>query len=446
MIATLPQQKSLPYSEESERAVLGGVLLDPSLVEQVATTLRVEDFYLERHMVIFRAMLQLHERQEGIDLRTLQALLEQQGRFEEAGGVSYLATLDLDLPDIGRIEAYAEIVKERSIRRRLIQEAGRIIRDCLDGGVPATEALGRAMRGVEGVAAGPSSGAWVQFCDVHEVVAAKLEGGGFENDVLPTGLPELDSLIDGVPVGKLIFVAGRPGDGKSALLSQIVEHNACRAAIGERVPCGVVTLEMTNEELVLRMISRRTGIPFKRLKRADFRAGDWELVHRANQAIHNSQIWFEQTSMGVTGVIAAAKKLRRQRGIRLLAIDYLGLMETDDLRTKESRTTEIAEISRRLLSFAKRENLAVIIAYQLNRTSAERKDQRPDLHHLAESGAPERDASQVLMIWQEKDAKGVRTGNAEILVRKNRNGEEGVIECLFDGPRMLFTCKDRRRA
>ena len=137
MIDTLPQQKALPHSEESERAVLGGVLLDPTILPTISGRLRAEDFYGERHQVLYQAMLDLQEEQVEIDLRTLQAKLEQRGQIEMVGGLAYLTGLDLDLPDIGRIDAYVEIVKERSVRRRLIQPPGEIIRNCLDGGLEA---------------------------------------------------------------------------------------------------------------------------------------------------------------------------------------------------------------------------------------------------------------------------------------------------------------------
>lgn len=443
MIDILPQQKSLPYSEESERAVLGGILLDPTVLPSVSGVLRVDDFYVERHQVLYRVMLSLQEQQIEIDLRTVQAKLEQQGRFDAAGGISYLATLDLDLPDIGRIDAYSEIVKERSVRRQLIQSSGQTIRESLDGGLPAGEVLGRAIDSLSAIQHGSARGGWIEMNDLQDLVANKLDNDGYAHSSLPTGLPDLDSLIDGLPAGDLTFVAARPGCGKSALLSQIVEHNACRVDQRERVPCGFVTLEMTNEKLLLRMISRRTGIPYKRLLRGGFNGGEWSAINAAQGAIRNSPIWFEETVLGVSEVVAAAKKLRRKHGIRLLAIDYLGLMSTSDV-TKESRTLQIGEISRRLAGFAKAERVDTLIAYQLNRVSAERNT-RPDLHHLAESGAGERDGNLIIMIWQELDTRGIMTGNSEILVRKHRDGETGVVETLFNGPRMLFTCKENNR-
>ena len=175
MIDTLPQTKALPYSEESERAVLGGILLDPAVLPTISGRLRPDDYYLERHQLLYQAMLDLQEELVEIDLRTLQAKLEQRGQFDAIGGIAYLATLDLDLPDIGRIDQYAEIIKERSIRRRLIQASSQIIRDCLDGGLAAQEALGRAEQAILGLGEEAVQRGFVLLASVFHSTLEELE-------------------------------------------------------------------------------------------------------------------------------------------------------------------------------------------------------------------------------------------------------------------------------
>jgi replicative DNA helicase len=439
--------KDLPHSEETERAVLGAILLDPSITEEVTSQLSVSAFYVERHRIVYKAMFALHteEPPQVIDFRTLQVKLERSGQFEAAGGISFLALMDLDLPDIGRIESYVNILKNLAAKRVLVQVAG-ALDTMARNGVSPNEAVACAIEDLEDIQNGSTSrGGWISFSDVNDVVAVKLEEDGYAHASLPTGLPDLDRIAGGMPIGKMVVLAARPGCGKSSELLQIIEHNACRVEPVERVPCAILNLEMTNEETVLRMIARRTGLSFQRLQRGSFSGDEWSKITRAQVAIRDSSIWLEESVFGVSEIIAAIKKLRRKHGVQLVGLDYLGLMKTSDLETKENRTNQIAEISRRLFEFAKKEGVTVLTAYQLNRVSVERKDQRPDLHHLAESAALERDASQVYMNWMELDARGVMTGNAEILVRKNRNGPLGVVECLFDGPRMLFTCKENRR-
>src|SRR6185369_14993480 len=238
MIDTLPQQqKPLPYSEESERAVLGGILLDPQVLPTISGRLRPDDFYLERHQVLYQAMLNLQEEQVEIDLRTLQAKLEQQGNLDSIGGIGYLTTLDLDLPDIGRVDQYAEIIKERSVRRRLIQTSTQIIRDCLDGGLPAQEALGRAEQAVQR--------GFVLLASVfHSTLEELEERSGSLLTGIPTGFTDLDRICHGLNRGNLIIIAGRPGMGKTSFALNIAQN----VAIREAKTVGVFSLEMSQQE------------------------------------------------------------------------------------------------------------------------------------------------------------------------------------------------------
>src|SRR4029079_12582410 len=217
MIDTLPQQKALPHSEESERAVLGGVLLDPSVLPTISGRLRAEDFYGERHPILYQGTLDLQEEQVEIDLRTLQAKLEQRGQIEMVGGLAYLTGLDLDLPDIGRIDAYVEIVKERSVRRRLIHTGGEIIRNCLDGGLPAAEALGRAEQAILSLGEEAIQRGFIQLSHVlHTTLEELEERPGSMLTGVPSGFLDFDRISQGLNRGNLIIIAGRPGMGKTS--------------------------------------------------------------------------------------------------------------------------------------------------------------------------------------------------------------------------------------
>jgi len=215
MLDTLPQQKALPHSEESERAVLAAVLVDPRVLPSISGRLRAQDFYLERHQHLYEAMLELTNEGAGIDLRTLQAKLEQQGRIAGVGGIAYLASLDLDLPDLGRIDTYVEIVKERSIRRRLIQASGGIIRDCLDGGLEANAALDRAEQAILGLGEEAIQRGFVPLAQVfHSTLEDLEERPGTTLIGVPSGFIDFDQITHGLNRGNLIIVAGRPGMGK----------------------------------------------------------------------------------------------------------------------------------------------------------------------------------------------------------------------------------------
>ncbi len=215
MLDTLPQQKALPHSEESERAVLAAVLVDPRVLPSLSGRLRAQDFYLERHQHLYEAMLDLTNQGAAIDLRTLQAKLEQQGRIAGVGGIAYLASLDLDLPDLGRIDTYVEIVKERSIRRRLIQASGGIIRDCLDGGLEANAALDRAEQAILGLGEEAIQRGFVPLAQVfHSTLEDLEERPGTTLIGVPSGFIDFDQITHGLNRGNLIIVAGRPGMGK----------------------------------------------------------------------------------------------------------------------------------------------------------------------------------------------------------------------------------------
>jgi len=249
MLDTLQQQKSLPHSDESERAVLAGAILDPALLPTMSGRLVPDDFYSDRHRILFSTMLDLQEAEVEIDIRTLQASLEQQDRLTAIGGVAYLASLDLDLPDLSRMDSYVEIVKERSIRRRLIEACGEITRNCLDGGFQAQE---------EAVQKG-----FIRLSQIFHETLADLEerpARGFIG--VPTGYTDLDDMTRGLNPGNLVIIAGRPGMGKTSLALNIAEH----AAIRERKPVGVFSLEMSQEELALRILSSEVDVPFGPLR------------------------------------------------------------------------------------------------------------------------------------------------------------------------------------
>lgn len=429
-------KNGFPYSEESEKAILGAVLLEPEIIEEVRARLRPEHFYLERHTLLYRTMLSLADDDppQPIDMRTMQAKLERSEDFDRCGGISYLATLDLDLPDIGRIDTYITIVIELAAKRELIRVAATLAYEGKNG-VRPREAIANALRALEAVESASSRGDWLHINDVQDATLALLEAeGGCAETYLPTGLPDLDNKFGGVPVGKIIYVAGRPGNGKTALAQQIAEHLACSM----NIPAGIISLEMKAQELFLRSLCRRTGIEYLRMVRGGFNASDWDLVKRANRDLRDAKLWIEETNMGVGEVVSKASKLRRKHGAKIIVLDYIGLLDTTDLRTKENRQLEVAEISRRLTALAKAEDIAVMVLCQLSRAATARN--RPQLQDLRDSGSQEQDAQMVWFVHRILNERGVPERKAEIIVAKNRNGETGVVETDFDGPRMLFRC------
>lgn len=383
MIDTLAPPKSLPHSEESERAVLGGILLDPAILPTISGRLRAEDFYAERHQTLYQAMLDLQEEQTAIDLRTLQAKLEQRAQLDQIGGLAYLASLDLDLPDIGRTDAYVEIIKERSVRRRLIQASGQIIRDCLDGGLEAQAALGRAEQAILGLGEEAIQRGFVILSHVlHESLEELEERPGGMLTGVPSGFIEFDRKSQGLNKGNLIIIAGRPGMGKTSFALNVAQH----VAIREKKTVGVYSLEMSQQELAFRILCSEADLAFHRLRGGHLSRKEWTRIMQISRALEDAPLFIDDSpNPTLLEVASKARRLKAERGLALLVLDYLQLMQAGG--RYENRNLEIAAISRGLKQLAKELEIPVIALSQLSRQPERRgSDHRPQLADLRESG------------------------------------------------------------
>lgn len=440
MIETLAQQnpRTLPASDESERAVLAAVLLDPRQLALVAGRLTDRDFYAEKHQLIFRAMLELQLASTEIDLRTLQARLEQRAQLEAIGGLSYLAGLDVDLPDIGRVEAYVEIVKERSLRRRLITACGQITRDCLDGGLDAQQALGRAEEAILNLGEEAIPRGFQALGDVFRVTLPDLEERNPSALLgLSSGFKDLDTMTRGLNPTNLIIIAGRPGMGKTSLAMNIAQH----VAIREQQPVGVFSLEMSRQELALRILSSESRVPFGKLRTAHLSPAEWAKIMRTEKQIQGAPLYIDDSaSPTLLEVASKARRLKAEKGLSLVVLDYLQLMQAGG--RYENRNLEIAAITRGMKQLAKELNLPVIALSQLSRQPERRgNDHRPQLADLRESGAIEQDADLVMFVYREevynKEDPAVK-GEAELIISKHRNGETGKVDLVFLGETTSF--------
>ena len=384
MIDVLPQQqKALPHSEESERAVLGAVMLDPSVLPTISGRLRAEDFYSERHQLLYQAMLDLREEQVETDLRTLQARLEQRGQLDMIGGLAYLTGLDLDLPDIGRIDTYVEIVKERSVRRRLIQTAGEIIRNCLDGGLVAAEALGRAEQAILGLGEEAIQRGFAQLSHVlHTTLEELEERPGTMLTGVPSGFTDFDRISQGLNRGNLIIIAGRPGMGKTSFALNVAQHVSVR----ERKTVGVFSLEMSQQELALRILCSEADISFSRLRSNRVSQKEWTRIIQTVRTIGDAPLYIDDSpNPTLLEVASKSRRLKAERGLSLVVLDYLQLMQAGG--RYENRNLEIAAISRGMKQLAKELEVPVIALSQLSRQPERRgSDHRPQLADLRESG------------------------------------------------------------
>ena len=438
MLETLQAPKSLPHSTESERAVLAGILLEPQVLPTVAGRLLAEDFYFEKHQIVYEALLHLQRQQVEIDLRTLQARLEQQKTLEQVGGLSYLAGLDVDLPDLGRIDTYVEIVKERSLRRRLIHACGEVTRACLDGGLEAQEALAEAEKAVLSLGEEAISRGFVPLGRVLEETLEDLdERPGSALIGIPTGFIDFDRMSHGLNRGNLLIIAGRPGMGKTSLALNIAQH----VAIKEKKAVGIFSLEMGVQELALRILCSEADVSFSRLRSGHLSQRQSQGIVQTVRRIGDAPLFIDDSpNPSLLEISSKARRLRAESDLQLVILDYLQLMQAGG--RYENRNLEIAAISRGMKQLAKELDIPVIALSQLSRQPERRGgDHRPQLADLRESGSIEQDADLVGFVYREElyhpDDPSKR-GLAELIIAKHRNGETGTVELAFFGETTTF--------
>jgi replicative DNA helicase len=433
-VVEIPQAAVLPHSEESERAVLGAVLLQPELIDKVAARLHVSDFHLEPHRLLFAAMSRLHRAGTTIDLRTLQAELEQRQTFESVGGLSYIATLDLDLPDITRLDAYLDIVAERSARRALIELGGAAIRESLTGPDDVANVLARLQKEIPSLLGSAVRSRLRAAAEIVPPVLVEIEERPETLRGIPTGFAGLDRLTAGLRAGSFVLLAGRPGLGKSAFAANVVQNITIR----QGQPVGFWTLEMTEQELTLRMICSEADVPFPLVRDGYLSTRQWGCVVRAARALAAAPLWVDETAeLTITQLEARIRRAHADQGIVLAVVDYLQLILPN--RRGERREAEVAEISRTLKGLAKALGIPVVALAQLSREATKRAGWRPTLADLRESGALEADADVVIFVHREFAFNpNAAPDGAELIVAKHRHGETGTVELTWAGATTSF--------
>ena len=437
-----------PHSLEAEQSVLGAVLLDNSAIDRVADVLGVDDFYRDDHRRIWRHILRLVEASQPADLVTVSEALEAGDDKGRTGGAPYLASLVQNTPSAVNVRRYAELVRERSIQRRLAQIATEIAEDALSGGSDLSRMLDQAESRILQVSeTGARRGVGLQpISDVLAKVFERIDhlhSQDNPSDItgVPTGFVDLDSRTAGLQPGDLIIIAGRPSMGKTALALNIAEHVALQK--DERLPVAIFSMEMTGSQLGQRMLASRARADAHRLRTGRLNDDEWGRVCDAIAEINEGHIHIDDSgALNALEVRARARRLRRQYGrLGLVVVDYLQLMTTSGAR-EENRATEISEISRGLKAMAKELDCPVIALSQLNRKVDERPDRRPVMSDLRESGAIEQDADVILFLYREvvykpnlpEDQRAL----AEVIIGKQRSGPIGTVNLMFFGQHTRF--------
>ena len=430
-----------PHSVEAEQAVIGGLLLDNRAWEQIADKLVEEDFYRNDHRLLFSAIRELESRNEPFDAVTLSQRLANNGHLDQAGGLLYLGRLAKDTPSASNIVAYANIVREKSVLRQLIavgtdisgsgfQPEGRDSKELLDSAEKKVFQI--AEQGARG------QGGFQDMKSLLSKTVDKIDhlfnsDGGITG--VSTGFDKFDEMTTGLHEADLVIVAGRPSMGKTTFAMNIAEN----AAIGDKVPVAVFSMEMPGDALAMRMISSLGRVDQHHIRTGNLTDEDWARITSAIHILSEANIYIDDTpAMSPNEVRARARRLKRQHGLGLIVIDYLQLMQVHG--GSENRATEISEISRSLKAMAKELKVPVIALSPLNRSLEQRPDKRPVMSDLRESGAIEQDADLIVFIYRDEvyNEDSPQKGVAEIIIAKQRNGPIGKSLLTFLGKYTKF--------
>ncbi len=432
-----------PQSLEGEQAILGSLLLSGGSFDRVAEIVNENDFYLYSHRLVFRAIASLAGENKPTDVVTVVDWLEGRALLEEADGLHYIGALAEETPSADNVVNYAQIVRERSVKRQLIAVANDIADSAFSKeGTDSKTLLDMAEEKVMGIA-DQSAKAGGGFEDITSVLSAAVDRINylFQNEEaitgLSTGFDDLDEKTSGLQPSDLIIVAGRPSMGKTTFAMNIAEY----AALEAPSPVAVFSLEMPAEQLAMRMIASLGRVELQALRTGKLSEQDWSRIISAITLLNEKKNIFIDDTAGLTptDLRARARRLHREHGLSLIVIDYLQLMQIAG--GGENRTNEISEISRSLKAIAKELEVPVVALSQLNRSLEQRPDKRPVMSDLRESGAIEQDADVIMFIYRDEvynpEAEDNK-GKAEVLIRKQRNGPIGTVDLTFLGKYTRF--------
>ena len=422
-----------PQHIEAEQSILGGILIENEAINRVMEILDADDFYRDAHRRIFNALINLSERDEPADLITLTNELRKIDQLDSIGGASYLASLIDSVPTAANIEYYARIVKEKAILRKLIQTSTEIITQSYEDRGDVEGFLDEAERSIFEIS---EKRVRPSFYPIREIVKQsfttieKLFQKKEAVTGVPSGFKELDRMTAGFQPSDLIIIAGRPSMGKTAFCLDVAEY----AAIGNKIPVAIFSLEMSKEQLVIRMLCSQANVEGTRLRTGYLNESDWPKLTIAAGNLSDAPIYIDDTAaLSALELRAKARRLKSEYGLGMVIVDYLQLMRG---RSRvESRQQEISEISRSLKALAKELTIPVIAVSQLSRKTEERTGNRPQLSDLRESGAIEQDADLILFIYRDevynRSEDNPNRGKAEVIIGKQRNGPIGKIDLAF---------------
>jgi replicative DNA helicase len=424
--------RTLPHNLDAERSVLGAILLRNEAINAAVEVLQPDDFYREAHQLLLEHMIQLSERGAAIDLITLSESLSRADALDKVGGPPYITRLVDGVPRSTNVEYYAQIVKEKSTLRRLITEASKIAAEAYDADRDASEILDEAERSIFSIADARIGDGFTPLSDLVDSALDTVERLQQYKSLVtgvPTGFYDLDAKTSGMQPTDLVIIAARPSMGKTSFVINIAQN----AALEHGKVVGVFSLEMSKEQLFMRMLTSEARVDSQRLKQGMLLERDLPAIAQAAEKLSMAKVFIDDTaSIGVLEMRAKARRLKAEHGLDMLVIDYVQLMQGRG--RFENRQQELTSISRSLKGLAKELHVPILILSQLSRAPDARADHRPQLSDLRESGALEQDADVVMFIYREDRYKGPEdqdTGEAEIIIAKQRNGPVGTVRLAF---------------
>ena len=427
--------RTLPHNLEAERSVLGAILLHNEAFNLAAEVIDASDFFRDAHRRIFDKMVKLSERGDAIDLVTLKEELGRSGEVDEVGGPAYITALVDGVPRSTNVEHYARIIKEKATLRSLIVAANRILTAAYRAEDDADVVLDQAERDIFAIADDKVRDGFVALRTLAHSSLDTIERLHAKKELItgvPTGFTDLDEMTSGLQPSDLIIIAARPSMGKTSLVLNLAQH----VGIKTGMTVGMFSLEMSKEQLFLRMLTAEARIDAHRLRGGFLGEKDWGRLSQAIGTLSETKIFIDDSpSIGTLEMRAKCRRLKAEHGLHLVIVDYIQLMQGRG--RFENRTLELASISRSMKGLAKELGVPIVVLSQLSRAPESRSDHRPQLSDLRESGALEQDADVVLFIYREDqyadknaaptDAQGV----AEIIVGKQRNGPTGIVRLAF---------------
>lgn len=444
MVGKQSQQKKIlrvpPQNIDSEKALLGSIMLKPEILNDISIIITNNSFYVEKHRLIYRTMLELFAKNEPIDILSISSRMKEKNMLEQIGGRSYLAELVNLVPSAGGAKHYAELVHKKSMMRNLINAADFISELGYDEAHELDEMLDKAEKKIYEVTESPTLNKFTEIKDSLEEAWERLDHLHKSKNELRgvrSGFRELDTMLAGFQKSDLIILAARPSMGKTALALDI----ARQAATKYNTPVGIFSLEMSSQQLVDRMLASESLVNAWKLRTGNLTTdSEFDQIRQALDKLSKAPIFIDdQPANNILKMRSVARRLKSERGIGLIIVDYLQLMSPTQSKGSDSMVQQVTEISRSLKTMARELEVPVIALSQLNRAVEQRRD-RPRLSDLRDSGSIEQDADVVMFIHRDDkyNKDSTKPNIAEILIEKHRNGPVGKIELYFDEKKVTF--------